>query len=145
MREATPADAPLILGMAKAHYLENVPKQFVFNDQIAGNYIEACLKIGAIGYVSDDGFIFGEVMDTWFGENRMVHGPLCYIKPESRNGFTARRFLRAFISAAKDKAKYVYTDSYNLGHGRALNGLLRIEGFDEIGKIYLKEFKVCQP
>jgi hypothetical protein len=138
MREATLDDVPMILGMAKDHYVENVPKCFVFNDQMASDYIAACIKAGAIFYVSENGFIFGATIETWWGENRGVYGPTCYIRPQARNGFTVKSFLNAFMKAAEQREKYVYADTYN--HGIAFDGFLTVMGFNEVGKLYLKEF-----
>lgn len=139
IKEATSEDIPLILELAKEHYLEVTPKNLTFDEGTVVNYLQSSLKSGAIIYVSDDGFILGTIITTCFGDNKAVYGPTLYIRPRARNGFTVRRFIRAFMNAAKDKAKYVYADTYNHG-SRAFEGFLGIEGFTEVGKLYIKEF-----
>lgn len=89
-----------------------------------------------------EGFILGQIGETWFGPNRIAKPAVLYVKPESRNGLIARALLRRFESEARNRGagSILWEFDSGLSDPKMLSGLMESIGYEFHGPIYRKIF-----
>jgi GNAT superfamily N-acetyltransferase len=145
VRRVTAEDVELIAQMSVDYYHENQaikPYDVDFDIDVArANLTVMIQQPSAIGYVSDDGYILGELRRMWFGKDVFGYGGAgFYVRPPARNGLLARRLMNAFCDEAKSRgAKYCVFSLFNDVRSEMLDGFFIALGCQPQGSVYLKE------
>lgn len=146
MRAITPQDAPRVVEFLFHYFMEHqkiAPLKICMDILQMRRFLDAVLvNENVIGFISDDGVILGEVTYTWFGPNLAAKGFLWYVRPESRRGWNAWRFLKAFDAEAKKRgAIYSLQELHNPTHRSAAEALFHRAEYKDYSASYLKELQ----
>src|ERR1043166_2197644 len=145
MRQATTADAHLILEMLIACYIENCTKigcNAGFDIIKTRGWIAAVIASPyAICFIADGGVIIALHTDIFWSDNQFVSGAVFYVKPEARNGLLARALFRAVEREAKSRGiKWiVFSPQYELDFHGLIPPLMYRLGSRQIGGVHGKE------
>lgn len=148
IRLATVDDIRVVYDMMFAYYEEWTSK---YGDWIGWDQEKAVIHLGNLLYrdsglnfitAGGEGVILGELGETWFGHNAMAKPHVLYVKPEHRNGLTARALLRRFEATAKERgAKFVIWEfETGLSEVKLLGRFMETLGYEYQGPIYQKIF-----
>jgi GNAT superfamily N-acetyltransferase len=93
------------------------------------------------GFIADDGMIFGEVIETWVGPNKICRGGIWYVRPRARGGLLAWRLLKAFDQEAhKRGAICSRMDLDNPVFACLIDRMYKKLGYKEYSRVYVKEY-----
>lgn len=145
MRKTTPQDGADILEMLTDYYIENqkkMPMKVNFDIPTVRKFLEQALTHpNLISYIADDGIVFGELSETWFGPNKVSRGLVWYVKPKARNGILAKNLLEAFDDEARERgAIYGRMEIDNPANLPTVGRMLKHAGYDQFSNIYLRKY-----
>lgn len=145
---ATPDHAVQIYHMLKQYFDECVTKcdySIKWDMEQAALHIMSLLQSDSnMSFITSGGtgILLGRIGEMWFGKNPIAKPEALYVKPEHRNGLTARALLRAFDRAAQERgAQYILWEfETGLSDSQMLGGLMEKMGYEYQGPIYKKTF-----
>jgi len=145
MRKTEAKDAEQILRFLNRYYVENqeiMPMEIDFDLEDTWTFLNRAFQHPElISYISDDGIIMGEITQPWFSKTPVARGLVWYVSPKARNGILARSLLRAFDKEAQERgAKFSRMDFDNPAHLQMIDPFIRLMGYEDFSKVYLKRF-----
>ncbi len=145
IRRATIDDIRPIYDMLEAYYKEAMQTLHL---RLNWDREKVVIQLGTwlsreefnINLISDDGFMLGEVQETWFGGDRMGKPHILYVKPEHRNGLLARALIIRFEAQCKmlGALAIVWDNWAGITPSTMLDSLMLNFGYHKRGGVYSK-------
>jgi GNAT superfamily N-acetyltransferase len=146
IRRATVEDIRAVYDMIEGYYREAAERY----PQLKFDREKVVIQLGnwlwntetGFSFIDDEanGMLLGELMETWWGGDKIGNIRALYVKPEHRNGLLARNLLRTFEQHVEARGAIGATwDNFGgISTPKMLDPFARACGYSVHGSLYLK-------